>query len=307
MANVDNTDILFKTDKITLLNNNGLFFIENSNTYNITSQPNEPCLYVELDNKIIRIIHNSFTVAEIIDAAKAKNKIMAVSGVEYDIKGICELLSCAINSNIYDTDIAYLEKKMAKEKQTMKITNTIEKQIKNESSFSCTCNIKELTDDVFYKEYKKYDECVLDYCIIKIYSKYNQEKSHKEAVIFAMEKWKKLLKYEYDLEIYYNTDKMKANKIEVKDFFEIASKDYNKNYLSLFLNPPHGTHYTIDDFTCLNNILFPNGYDNLEIYNWSTDWSNYFDEGLEWWGAKCVSIYDKRLDRFVVIGASATD
>ena len=51
----------------------------------------------------------------------------------------------------------------------------------------------------------------------------------------------------------------------------------------------------------------PNGFDKLEIFEWSTDWSSYFDDGLEWWGARCVSIYDKECDRFVVIAASATD
>ena len=33
----------------------------------------------------------------------------------------------------------------------------------------------------------------------------------------------------------------------------------------------------------------------------------YFDEGHEWWGALCLTVYDKTLDRFVVIMASATD
>ena len=125
-----------------------------------------------------------------------------------------------------------------------------------------------------------------------------------------MEKWKEVLKKEYYKEINNNIDKMKANKLKPNDFFVLPSKNYNgknKPYWYLFLKPPHGSTYDIDDFNYINNILFPKGYDNLEIYNWSTDWSNYFDDGLEWWGAMCVSIYDKSLNRFVVIGASATD
>ena len=38
-------------------------------------------------------------------------------------------------------------------------------QIQDEGNFTETTSITELTDDLFYKEYKKYDESVLDYCI----------------------------------------------------------------------------------------------------------------------------------------------
>ena len=125
-----------------------------------------------------------------------------------------------------------------------------------------------------------------------------------------MKKWKRILKNEYGMDIYYNTDKMKANKLKIKEFFALPSKNYdkdNKPYWYLFLHPPHGSNYSADDFVYINKVLFPNGYDSLEIYDWSTDWSNYFDEGLEWWGSRCISIYDKSLNRFVIIGASATD
>ena len=43
------------------------------------------------------------------------------------------------------------------------------------------------------------------------------------------------------------------------------------------------------------------------MYEWTTDWSDYFDEGREWWGTLCLTVYDKTLGRFAVILASATD
>jgi len=98
---------------------------------------------------------------------------------------------------------------------------------------------------------------------------------------------------------------MKATKIDSQSFFEASKKD--NSYYYLFSQPPHENNYGVNDFNKINSILFPNGFDNLEIYEWSTDWSNYFDEGLEWWGARCVSIYDIKLNRFIVIGASSTD
>ena len=61
------------------------------------------------------------------------------------------------------------------------------------------------------------------------------------------------------------------------------------------------------DFDRLNAALFPEGTEGLEVYEWTTDWSEYFDEGREWWGTLCLTVYDKGMDRFVVILASATD
>ena len=62
-----------------------------------------------------------------------------------------------------------------------------------------------------------------------------------------------------------------------------------------------------EDFERVNSVLFPKGADALEVYEWTTDWSNYFDAGHEWWGAACWSAYDRHLDRFAVLFASATD
>ena len=167
---------------------------------------------------------------------------------------------------------------------------------------------KELKDDPFYKEYRNYGRCVLDYGLLESQS-YEGLKTHKEAVLFFIKAiWKDNIDY----------SKMKAQLINYKDFFKLPNNyererhclnnnDYHRPYWFLFLNPPYGTNYTLDDFIKINNVLFPKGKDNLEIYEWSVDWSSYFIDGLEWWGAMCTSIYDKSLNRFVVILASATD
>ena len=57
----------------------------------------------------------------------------------------------------------------------------------------------------------------------------------------------------------------------------------------------------------VNALLFPAGADDLEVYRWTTDWSNLFDDGREWWGTLCLTVYDWTLERFTVIMASATD
>lgn len=307
-----NDRILYQSNKCSLIKTAyELFFNYNNEMYHIDSYPYEPCIYVKLNNKIIGIIHNSFNTFEIIDVAINNNKIKAITGKEYDIEEICELLICAIDSKMLDVDISYLEKLLINEVILKRESDNVEyydtkfKRYLNEFGN----NIRELADDKFYKEYKKYADCVLDYCIIKSDLDYNGEELHKKVVIFAMLKWSMILKNKYNIDITFNLQKMRASRIDTKSFFEVSNenKDKNKQYWYLFLNPPHGCNYTIKDFEHMNSILFPKGYDNLEIFEWSTNWSNYFNDGLEWWGARCISIYDKNMNRFVVIGASATD
>ena len=305
-------EILYKTEDYSLIKkNNELILNDNKNRYNLESNSYEPCLYIKKDNKIMVIIHNSLTTDELINISINKNKINLINGKDYDIKEICKLIILAINNGIYDTDISYLEK-MNRERidETEDNRKNIKRNlITNINSNILTNTMIELIEDPFYEEYKKYEECVLDYCIVKDNSNYLGEKSHKEVVIFAMEKWKEKYKEKYNILITIEEEKMKSTKIDSKEFFEDREtlQEENKSYSNLFLNPPYGSRYKRKDFEKINNLLFPKGKDNLEIYEWSTNWSNYFEEGLEWWGARCISIYDKNRNRFVVIGASITD
>ena len=165
---------------------------------------------------------------------------------------------------------------------------------------------KELKDDFFYAEYKKYNRCVLDYFIIK------SNLDHKDVLLYVMNRIK-----EEDNYITIDKDKMKYKEISSDELFQLPKNyekerhnldnGYKRPYWFLFLDPPHNTNYKIEDFIKINNILFPKGKDNLEIYDWNVEWSNYFDDGLEWWGAAAISIYDKILDRYIIILASATD
>ena len=172
----------------------------------------------------------------------------------------------------------------------------------------------ELINDPFYQEYSIYTDSVIDYFIIKNESINEGIKTHQEILIYIIS----LLSKKYEISYNHKPDKMKANKITKEDLF-------NESYNDLFLKPPYGNpfikkyidqnkkeiiiqeQYTIEDFNHLNNLLFPNGKENLDIYKWTTNWSNYFDEGNEWWGSKCITIYDKNSDRYVIILASATD
>ena len=78
-------------------------------------------------------------------------------------------------------------------------------------------------------------------------------------------------------------------------------------YWYALMEPVHGRNNKPEDFRKVNEALFPSGTDGLAIYEWSTDWSDYFDAGHEWYGACCWSVFDKSMDRYVVMLVSATD
>jgi hypothetical protein len=78
-------------------------------------------------------------------------------------------------------------------------------------------------------------------------------------------------------------------------------------YWYALMEPVHGRRNKPEDFKKVNEVLFPNGTDALDIYEWTTDWSEFFDAGHEWYGACCWSAYDKSLNRYVVMLVSATD
>ena len=99
----------------------------------------------------------------------------------------------------------------------------------------------------------------------------------------------------------------RCRKLKSKALFAPADGDEWLNYRRAFLCPPHPNGYTDRDFDRVNAVLFPGGTAELEVYRWTTDWSDYFDEGHEWWGALCLTVYDRTLDRFTVILASASD
>ncbi|MBR0406029.1 MAG: hypothetical protein IJI68_12655 [Eggerthellaceae bacterium] len=202
--------------------------------------------------------------------------------------------------------------------------------------------MRELTHDPFYELIdKQYDRCVIDYCLIAPDMPYRGIRSHREAVLFAIlkmierylveqrtseERWTEKVKddfFPWSLDF----GKAQAHRIDPEEFLFVptvvrkikgGSVIYDRTdpdidageqipYWYAFLEPPQWSDHTPDDFRHVNGVLFPEGADALEVFEWTTDWSNYFDAGHEWWGTACWSIYDKCLDRFVVLLASATD
>lgn len=152
--------------------------------------------------------------------------------------------------------------------------------------------------DPFYRLISEYSDLVVDYFIVKD-ERYCGYTSHRNALKTAFTR--------LDGDWNGDPDKATCKSITTGDKFLSKQKREKLSYRKAFLCPPHGNSYTDSDFERVNAALFPNEKDKLEVYEWSTDWSEYFDEGHEWWGALCLTVYDKTLDRFVIILASATD
>ena len=201
--------------------------------------------------------------------------------------------------------------------------------------------MRELTDDPFYELIGKYDRCLIDYCLIKDATPYQGYRSHKDAVLFAMLKViERYIEEQLASEVGFsgkareepfpwNLDmgKARAHRIDPaallhipgilrtdrtgQRFYDCGWPDAMKGeqipYWYAFWETPHTSGYGLDEFISVNSALFPEGTDELEVYEWSTDWSNYFDDGHEWWGTACWSVYDRRMDRYAVIMASVTD
>lgn len=201
--------------------------------------------------------------------------------------------------------------------------------------------MRELVNDPFYELIKGYDRCIIDYCLIEDDTPHQGYRSHKDAVLFAMLKViERYIDEQLKSEINYcrkvrdepfpwNLDigKAQAHQINPVSLFHIPEivrtdrigqrfydcglpdplKGEQIPYWYAFWEPPHTSGYGPDEFRKVNSVLFPEGTDELEIYEWTTDWSNYFEAGHEWWGTACWSIYDKCMKRYVVIMADATD
>ena len=167
------------------------------------------------------------------------------------------------------------------------------------------------SEDGFKSVLAEYPDTECDYCLLNADNQYAKAKnvfpyrgsdSHRLALECAANEI-----FSGSAERAYDIKNAKCRKLSSKALFAPANSDNRLNYRRAFLCPPHGNSYTDRDFERVNAVLFPGGADGLEVYRWTTDWSEYFEEGNEWWGALCLTVYDKSLDRFVVITASATD
>ncbi|MCR5661607.1 MAG: hypothetical protein K6G50_05720 [bacterium] len=83
--------------------------------YTITSSPQEPCTYLHKAGRLIAAIHNAFNASEIIGLAATGKKLHTISGNDYDLRELCQMLAIA-GEKVTDCSIDYLEGIAAMEK-----------------------------------------------------------------------------------------------------------------------------------------------------------------------------------------------
>lgn len=77
-----------------------------------------------------------------------------------------------------------------------------------------------------------------------------------------------------------------------------------------FSSPPHGTGLSAEEagtlFANFLNDIICGSFQSI-IYEWPTNWSNYFEAGEEWWGSFLWSLSNPNGNQIVVMAASTTD
>tara|TARA_B100001063_G_scaffold246993_1_gene289188 strand:+ start:6360 stop:7022 length:663 start_codon:yes stop_codon:yes gene_type:complete len=114
---------------------------------------------------------------------------------------------------------------------------------------------------------------------------------------------------------YFDMEETDKNIINIRDselFKSDTSELLTIGFAQAFLNPVHGfrvsnsIYETGKYFIDFCEFLFSD-LNEIEIFKWSTDCSNYFDDGKEFWGTLFCTVYNPKKDYYIGITASDTD
>lgn len=280
---MDNSEIslVYKDDEYELGQMDGIpCLVAGGRRFKLTCHPYEPCLYITDEAGRMTIVHNSFDPSVVLELVHEGRTQRSITGRCYGARDFCRMVEYAAGKGelgIDDAEIVF----------GMKTSAGVIKD-----------------DDPFLELIRLYPDAVPEYCLVS--GSEGGREAHRKALEVAC---RSLMAGDEETDGW-NYDLSKAEiiaKLSVRKLLTAEEIPGRLTYRRAFLKPPYGCNYTEADFDKVNATLFPSGTDSLEIFEWSTDWSDYFDDGHEWWGALCLSIYDRRLKRFVIILASATD
>ena len=280
---MDNSEIslVYKDDEYELGQMDGIpCLVAGGRRFKLTCHPYEPCLYITDEAGRMTIVHNSFDPSVVLELVHEGRTLRSITGRCYGARDFCRMVEFAAGKGEMGIDDA--EKVFG-----MKTSAGVIKD-----------------DDPFLELIRLYPDAVPEYCLVS--GSEGGREAHRKALEVAC---RSLMAGDEETDGW-NYDLSKAEiiaKLSVRKLLTAEEIPGRLTYHRAFLKPPYGCNYTEADFDKVNATLFPRGTDALEIYEWSTDWSAYFDDGHEWWGTLCLSIYDRRLKRFVIILASSTD
>lgn len=193
------------------------------------------------------------------------------------------------------------------------------------------------------KTWLKKKVTVMDYVFIGFDESQDANQLHQQAAVFALEVLAKredawfetkpktnYKKREDYFQIINQPEKATGTRIDLKRFLggfsseqQIVLKsgvipdgttdvEFGKiGYAGAFFSPPYGTGLTLEEaskaFAKINELAFDGLQETLEIFEWSNDWSTYFDAGHEWWGSSLWTVRHPTKNMIVAIAASTTD
>lgn len=288
-----------KEDTYELGEQDGVPFVAGSGgRYTLSCHPYDPCLYITDENGVRTVVRNAFDPATALAVFREGRTLRSATGREYSERDFCEMVAFAAGKGVITIDEAEKVFGGKKEEKTPRDAAPP----KQKATLSVQERVDVIESDPFYAVLKQYPDSAVDFCLVKSTLPYDGIASHRAALARGAGR---IIAEDGDLIC---TGSMEAKRIPAKTLFAPPEKvGEDLNYRTAFLYPPYPAGYTDEDFETLNAALFPKGREALEVFQWSTSWSDYFDEGHEWWGALCLTVYDRETDRFIVILASATD
>ena len=288
--------VVYRDDRYELGQKGGFpYFVAEGKKYYLRCHPYEPCLYISDENGSTTAVHNAFDPFDVLELFYNGKTITSITGREYTPIDFCRVVEYA--EGMGDVGINTVEMILGDRGKRAVPERDDDEKVELQNSYA-------VDGDAGCEVFDDYPDAVVDHIIVKDGAAYRGYESHRRALAFACGYF-----FIDGDEIIWNYDVGKAvgKKVEADVLFDPLVKNGKLNYRKAFLYPPHTNNYTDKDFKALTATLFPGGKDSLEVYEWTTDWSEYFDDGHDWWGALCYTVYDKNQNRFVVIMASATD
>ncbi len=289
------TAVVYSDGVYTLGQQDGeAYLIAKGERYSLTCHPYEPCLYITDRSGFKTAVHNAFDPGAVLEIFSEGGMLSSITGRTYGARDFCRIVEYAAGMGDVGIDDAerVLGGRRTEEPDTPKEPAETDPEER----------------DPFCELIADYPDLAVEYSIVKNDFRdpetgeplpYGGAETHRRALERAC---RRLFDgWEYDI------DRARAKKTDASALFTSEYREDALSYRKAFLYPPHGHGYTGKDFAKVNAVLFPNGTEYLEVYEWTTDWSEYFDDGHEWWGALCLTVYDRGLGRFAVIVASATD
>lgn len=246
--------------------------------FRLSGHPFEPCLYITDEKGNLSIVHHSFEPSSILEAFCEGRPVTSVTGRRYSARDFCRMVEYAAGKGEMDMDDA--EQVFGGEVNVQPATQ------RKEYPF--------ITDDPFLTLIQNYPDAVPEFYLLKNAGFPSGLRGHQMALEAASHR---LMDADEETEGWnYDLSRAKATRMSPAQM----------SFRDAFLDPSYGGAYTDEDYARIHAALFPEGTQQLEIYQWSTDWSEYFDEGNACGAALCLSYYDRSRDRFVVILSSAT-